>query len=85
MTRAQPPLLTVRAGQSQRSFAAGPDVTVGSDLRADLRVAHPLVARAHLLLRFEQGRWIAIDNHSNNGVFLDGRRVPMIEILDGMA
>ncbi|OBF15812.1 ABC transporter ATP-binding protein [Mycobacterium kubicae] len=85
MTQAQPPVLTVRSGPSQRSFAAGPDVTVGSDLRADLRVAHPLVARAHLLLRFEQGRWTAIDNNSNNGVFLNGRRVSGLDIHDGMA
>ncbi|BBX98028.1 hypothetical protein MLAC_33220 [Mycobacterium lacus] len=78
-------MLTVRSGQSQRSFAAGRDVVVGSDLHADLRVAHPLIARAHLLLRFEQGSWIAIDNNSSNGTFVDGRRVPRVDIHDGLA
>jgi ABC-type multidrug transport system ATPase subunit len=58
-------------------------VVVGSDLRADLRVAHPLIARAHLLLRFDQGRWMAIDNNSLNGMFVDGRRMPMADIHDG--
>jgi len=58
-------------------------VVVGSDVRADLRVAHPLIARAHLLLRFDQGRWMAIDNNSLNGMFVGGRRMPMIDIQDG--
>ncbi|WP_180338900.1 FHA domain-containing protein [Mycobacterium ulcerans] len=85
MTRAQRPVLTVRSGPSQRSFAAGPDVIVGSDLHADLRVAHPLIDRAHLLLRFEQGSWVPIDNNSQSGIYVDGRRVPLIDIRDGLA
>ncbi|MEK0471359.1 FHA domain-containing protein, partial [Mycobacterium ulcerans] len=85
MTRAQQPVLTVRSGPSQRSFAAGPDVIVGSDLHADLRVAHPLIDRAHLLLRFEQGSWVPIDNNSQSRIYVDARRVPLIDIRDGLA
>ena len=59
---AAPPALTVRYDGSARTFAAGNDVVIGRDLRADVRVAHPLISRAHLVLRFDQGRWIAIDN-----------------------
>src|ERR1700753_2620803 len=83
MTRPAQPVLTVRAHQSEGSFAPGRDVVVGSDVRADLRVAHPLIARAHVLLRFDQGRWMAIDNNSLNGMFVGGRRVPMVDIHDG--
>ncbi len=83
MNQPAQPVLTVRSGQLERNFAAGRDVIVGSDLRADLRVAHPLIARAHLLLRFDQGRWIAVDNNSLNGVFLNGQRVPVVDIRDG--
>jgi len=83
VSRPAQPILTVRSGRLHGSFAPGRDVVVGSDVRADLRVAHPLVARAHLLLRFEQGRWIAVDNNSLNGVFVDGRRVAMVDISDG--
>ena len=72
MSRPAQPVLTVRSNRSQGSFAPGGDVVVGSDLRADLRVAHPLVARAHVLLRFDQGRWVAVDNNSLNGVFVNG-------------
>ena len=76
-------MLTVRSSALQGTFVPGRDVVVGSDVRADLRVAHPLIARAHVLLRFDQGRWIAVDNNSLNGVFVDGRRVPMVDITDG--
>jgi ABC-type multidrug transport system ATPase subunit/predicted component of type VI protein secretion system len=58
-------------------------VVVGRDLRADMRITHPLISRAHLLLRFDQGRWLAIDNGSLNGTFVNGRRVPVVDIHDG--
>ncbi|MCV7088713.1 ATP-binding cassette domain-containing protein [Mycobacterium interjectum] len=79
------PVLTVRSQRWEGSFAPGRDVVVGSDVRADLRVAHPLVARAHLLLRFDNGRWVAVDNHSLNGVFHNGQRVPAVDIQDGQS
>ncbi|MCA2243469.1 ATP-binding cassette domain-containing protein [Mycobacterium sp. WUMAC-067] len=83
MTRSAQPVLTARSERSEGSFAAGRDVVVGSDLRADLRVAHPLVARAHVLLRFDHGRWLAVDNNTLNGFYLDGHRVPVVDIHDG--
>ena len=83
MSQPAQPVLTVRSGRLAGNFAAGRDIVVGSDLRADLRVAHPLIARAHLLLRFDHGRWIAVDNNSLNGVFLNGQRVPTVDIKDG--
>ena len=83
MSAPAPPALTVRYEGSERTFAAGHDVVVGRDLRADMRVTHPLISRAHLLLRFDQGRWLAIDNGSLNGTFVNGRRVPVVEIHDG--
>ncbi|MEE6178477.1 ATP-binding cassette domain-containing protein [Mycobacterium sp. 050134] len=83
MTAAAPPVLTVRFDGSERTFAAGHDVVIGRDLRADMRITHPLISRAHLLLRFDQGRWLAIDNGSLNGTFVNGRRVPVVDIHDG--
>ena len=58
-------------------------MVVGRDLRADMRITHPLISRAHLLLRFDQGRWLAIDNGSLNGTYVNGRRVPVVDIHDG--
>jgi ABC transport system ATP-binding/permease protein len=85
MSHAAPPALTVRYDGSQRTFAAGHDIVVGRDLRADMRITHPLISRAHLLLRFDQGRWLAIDNGSLNGTYVHGRRVPVVDIRDGQA
>jgi len=83
MSRPAPPALTVRHDGAARTFAAGNDVVIGRDLRADIRIAHPLISRAHLVLRFDQGRWIAIDNGSLNGMFVNGRRLPTVDIRDG--
>ncbi|MFV9634128.1 FHA domain-containing protein [Mycobacterium neumannii] len=83
MSRPAPPALTVRYDGSTRTFAAGNDVVIGRDLRADVRIAHPLISRAHLVLRFDQGRWVAIDNGSLNGMFVNNRRVPAVDIHDG--
>ncbi len=84
MSRPTPPALTVRHDGSTRTFAAGNDVVVGRDLRADVRVANPLISRAHVVLRFDQGRWVAIDNGSLNGMYVNGRRVPAVDIHDGL-
>ncbi|OBA70760.1 ABC transporter ATP-binding protein [Mycobacterium sp. 1554424.7] len=69
---------------SERTFAAGTDVVIGRDLRADVRVAHPLISRTHLIVRFDQGRWLAIDNGSLNGLYVHNRRVPVVDIQDGL-
>ena len=84
MSRPAPPALTVRYEGSERTFAAGNDVVIGRDLRADVRVAHPLISRTHLIVRFDQGRWMAIDNGSLNGLYVHNRRVPMVDIQDGL-
>ncbi|KZS64631.1 ABC transporter ATP-binding protein [Mycobacterium kansasii] len=83
MNTVAPPVLTVSGLGPQRTFAAGHDIIVGSDLRADMRVTHPSVSRAHLLLRFDHGRWMAIDNGSHEGTFVDNRRVHAVEIRPG--
>jgi ABC-type multidrug transport system ATPase subunit len=83
MSRPAPPALTVRYDGSTRTFAPGNDVVIGRDLRADVRIAHPLISRAHLVLRFDQGRWVAIDNGSLNGMYVNGRRAPAVDIQDG--
>jgi ABC-type multidrug transport system ATPase subunit len=83
MSRPAPPALTVRYDGSTRTFAPGNDVVVGRDLRADIRIAHPLISRAHLVLRFDQGRWVAIDNGSLNGMYVNNRQVPSVDLHDG--
>ncbi|WP_082974749.1 FHA domain-containing protein [Mycobacterium sp. E3247] len=85
MTRPAPPILTIRHDGYQRSFAAGHEVVVGRDMQADMRIADPRISRAHLILRFDQGRWLAIDNGSLNGTYLNGYRMPVIDVHDGQS
>ncbi|MCV6967233.1 ABC transporter ATP-binding protein [Mycobacterium intermedium] len=83
MSQPAAPPVTVRYDGAERTFAAGHDVTIGRDLRADVRVADPLISRVHLLLRYDQGRWTAIDNGSLNGLYVNNRRVQSVDIHDG--
>ncbi len=78
-------MLTIRHDGSQRTFAPGHDVVVGRDLRADIRIIDPRISRAHLILRFDQGKWQAIDNGSVNGTYVNGYRTPVIDIHDGQS
>jgi ABC transport system ATP-binding/permease protein len=83
MGRSAAPELTVRYSGSAHTFVAGNDVVIGRDIHADLRIPDPLISRAHLVLRFDEGRWVAMDNDSLNGMFVHGRRVPSIDLEDG--
>ncbi|WP_079219513.1 FHA domain-containing protein [Mycobacterium intermedium] len=87
MSRPAPPApaLTIRHEGSQISFAPGYEVIIGRDLHADLRIPDPRISRAHLVLRFDQGRWVAIDNGSLNGTYVNGYRMPVVDIHDGQS
>ncbi len=60
-------------------------MVIGRDAHADVRITDPRISRAHLILRFDQGRWLAIDNGSLNGTYLNGYRMPVIDIHDGQS
>jgi ABC transport system ATP-binding/permease protein len=83
MSRPQPPKVTVRFADGQRTFAPGQDVVVGRHVRADVRLPHLGVSRAHMVLRYLDGRWVAIDNESMNGVYVHGQRVRSVDIRPG--
>ena len=83
MSRPLPPTITVYCGRWQRTFAPGRDVVIGRDVRADVRLPHPGISRAHMLLRYLNGHWVAIDNHSLNGIFVGPRRVHSVPIRNG--
>src|SRR6201992_4144966 len=85
VSRPNPPVLTIRHNGSQHSFAPGHEVVVGRNLHADLRIPDPRISRAHLILRFDQGRWLAIDNGSLNGTYLNGYRMPVFDVHDGQS
>ncbi len=85
VSRPAPPILTIWHNGSESTFVPGHDVIIGRDLRADVRIADPRISRAHLILRFDDGKWIAIDNGSVNGTFVNGYRRPVIDVHDGQS
>ncbi|WP_101948886.1 ATP-binding cassette domain-containing protein [Mycobacterium sp. 3519A] len=78
-------MLTVSSDGVRRTFPPGRDVIVGRDVRADLRIPHPAISRAHMILRYHDGFWIAIDNSSRNGVFLGAQRIQSTAATDGLS
>jgi ABC transport system ATP-binding/permease protein len=78
-------MITVCSGDVRRTFRAGRDIIVGRDVRADLRIPHPAIARAHMILRCVDGQWTAIDNDSLNGMFVGTERVLRLPVLDRTA
>jgi ABC transport system ATP-binding/permease protein len=85
VNRPAPPVLTIWHNGSESTFLPGHDVVIGRDLRADVRIADPRISRAHLILRFEHGKWVAIDNGSVNGTFVNGYPRPVIDVHDGQS
>jgi len=83
MSRPLPPTITVRFGGWHRTFGPGGDVVIGRDVHADVRLPQPVVSRAHVVLRYLDGHWVASDNASTNGMFADGHRVSSVDIRDG--
>src|SRR5579875_91846 len=80
--------LTVWLGSAMYTFPAERDVVVGRDRDCDicLHDGDPadlaLISRVHAILRFDSGRWVVVDK-SQNGVYADGVRVPLVSVRDG--
>jgi ABC-type multidrug transport system ATPase subunit len=80
--------LTVWLGSAMYTFPAERDVLVGRDRDCDicLHDGDPadlvLISRIHAILRFDGARWVVVDK-SQNGVYVDGVRVPLVSIRDG--
>jgi ABC-type multidrug transport system ATPase subunit len=83
MNQPLPPTITVYAGGWHRTFGPGGDLVIGRDVHADIRLPQPGVSRAHVVLRYVDGHWVAVDNGSTNGMFVNKQRVSSVEIRDG--
>lgn len=82
--------LTVWAGPNRYVFAPGRDVLVGYGPGCDIPLgppgppaSPPPAPHPDVVLRFTGTHWVAIDL-SHRGIFLDGLRVPTVEIRDGL-
>jgi ABC transport system ATP-binding/permease protein len=82
--------LTVWLGSTRYVFAPGRDVLVGYGRGVDVPLERPGSAapppppRPDVVLRFTDGRWVAIDR-SPRGIFVNGFRVSTVDIRSGLA
>ena len=56
---------------------------LGRSVGAEIHLADTTVSRRHALLHHEGGSCTLLDDHSLNGVFVDGRRVDWQPLADG--
>src|SRR6478752_5891513 len=56
------------------------NVVLGRDETADIRLPFSAVSRRHAELRFERGRWVAVDLESRNGTLVDGHAIDEQEL-----
>ncbi|WP_372503706.1 ATP-binding cassette domain-containing protein [[Mycobacterium] manitobense] len=78
------PTITVCSARGRHTFAPGRDVVIGRDVRADVRIPHPKVSRSHVILRHLDEGWIAVDDTSLHGMYVDGQRVPSVDVHGGL-
>ncbi|WP_231999671.1 FHA domain-containing protein, partial [Mycobacterium sp. 1245852.3] len=88
---ALPASLTVWAGPTRYVFTPGRDVIVGYGPGCDIPLERhgnppqpPPAPRVDVIVRFTGTAWVAIDL-SRRGIFVNGSRVPTVEIRDGLA
>jgi pSer/pThr/pTyr-binding forkhead associated (FHA) protein len=76
-------VLATEGGQEARVIIKGSQFAIGRGPDNDLVLSHSSVSRAHLLIRFEQGRHIACDLDSRNGTLLNGRAITSATLTGG--
>lgn len=80
-------MLRRRNGATIGRLNAGETILIGRAPAADVVLPHPSVSRLHARIRWPQGRTRPVieDLHSQNGVWLDGRRIAQVaELRDGV-
>ncbi len=82
--------LTVWLGSAMYTFPAGRDATVGRDRNCDIwlrdtdAATSTLISRVHVILRFDDSRWVVVDR-SQNGVYVGGSRHSLLAIHDDLS
>lgn len=79
------PIVIVRFGSVDEVLRPGEGpVFIGRELPAQLRIDDPRISRTHARIESAGTRWVAFDEASTNGLFLDGKKVSTVLLTDGM-
>jgi pSer/pThr/pTyr-binding forkhead associated (FHA) protein len=60
-----------------------PEVAIGRQVTADVRLYLPDISRQHCRVVFVKGQWEIMDLESTNGIFVNGERVPCATLRTG--
>jgi DNA-binding NtrC family response regulator len=78
-----PTLRVVKGRSTAEEFRFEESVTLGRAVDSDVRVFDEAASRHHAVIQLEAGAWVAIDNRSVNGLFVNGRRVERQKLRTG--
>jgi pSer/pThr/pTyr-binding forkhead associated (FHA) protein len=76
-------ILTTEGGAEARVAVKGSQFSVGRGTENDLILSDPSVSRYHLLIRFEQGAYVAQNLESRNGTMVNGRPITTAPLTGG--
>ena len=81
-----PPTLVVACGGGTPHTVHPGDglVTIGRDAPAQIRINDARVSRTHVRIEARDDHWVAADDNSTNGVFVNGQKTACSVITDGM-
>ena len=68
------PKLSVRT-EDGRTFRFSVSFYIGREYDCAVRIEDAHVSRKHVMVSFQDGRWLLRDQHSGNGMFVNGGRV----------
>lgn len=51
------------------------DIVIGRSTEADIQIEDPRASRRHAQIRYWEGDYVIKDLHSNNGTYVNGRRI----------
>jgi pSer/pThr/pTyr-binding forkhead associated (FHA) protein len=76
-------VLAAEGGQEARVVVRGSQFSIGRGGDNDLILSDPSVSRSHLLIRYEQGSYLAQDLDSRNGTMVNGRAITSAPLTGG--
>jgi pSer/pThr/pTyr-binding forkhead associated (FHA) protein len=76
-------VLSAEGGQEARVTVRGSQFSIGRGAENDLILSDPSVSRSHLLIRYEQGSYLAQDLDSRNGTMVNGRAITSAPLTGG--